>query len=224
MTVDRGLRQRASARLALRGVAAALLVVCAAGCSETTSSNVSLSAAGSSGPTIAFEFDRRPAGRRVQPAGRQHVRRGAGAPAGDRVARGRGELPGARLSRRPGDPRADAYFLGLGRVRRRKVRALRIRGEEAGGRAGSDPWGIADEAMLRRIARASVDRIAAFLRNPDGPAPPTSRSPMRPSRNPSKGRAAGRAARRGRGRPARPKTARTLGRPADPLRDIALTD
>ena len=53
-----------------------------------------------------------------------------------------------------------------------KVRALRIRGEEAGGRAGSDPWSIADEAMLRRIARASVDRIATFLRNPDGPAIP----------------------------------------------------
>jgi hypothetical protein len=54
-----------------------------------------------------------------------------------------------------------------------KVRALRIRGEEAGGRAG-DPWSIADEAMLRRIARASMDRLAAFLRNPDAPAEPDS--------------------------------------------------
>jgi hypothetical protein len=53
-----------------------------------------------------------------------------------------------------------------------KVRALRIRGEEAGGRAGADPWSIADEAMLRKIARTSIDRLAAFLRNPDSPAEP----------------------------------------------------
>ena len=53
-----------------------------------------------------------------------------------------------------------------------KVRALRIRGEEAGGRGGGDPWSIADEPMLRQIARTSVDRLAAFLRNPDGPAGP----------------------------------------------------
>ena len=51
-----------------------------------------------------------------------------------------------------------------------KLRALRITGEEAGGRAGGDPWSVADEAMLRRIARASMDRLAAFLRNPGAAA------------------------------------------------------
>jgi len=50
-----------------------------------------------------------------------------------------------------------------------KVRALRIRGEEAGGRSGADPWSTADDAMLRKIARASMDRLAAFLRNPEAP-------------------------------------------------------
>lgn len=53
-----------------------------------------------------------------------------------------------------------------------KVRTLRIRGEEAAGRVGGDPWNAADEAMLRKIARVSVDRLAAFLRNPDAPAEP----------------------------------------------------
>ena len=44
-----------------------------------------------------------------------------------------------------------------------KLRALRIVGEEAGGRAGADPWSVADEAMLRRIARASMERLAGFV-------------------------------------------------------------
>ena len=46
-------------------------------------------------------------------------------------------------------------------------RTLRIAGEEPGGRGGRDPWAVADEAMLRRIARASMDRLAAFLAAPD---------------------------------------------------------
>jgi hypothetical protein len=47
-----------------------------------------------------------------------------------------------------------------------KFRALRITGEEAGGRAGGDPWSVADDPMLRRIARLSMDQLAAFLSNP----------------------------------------------------------
>ncbi len=49
-----------------------------------------------------------------------------------------------------------------------RLRSLRIIGEEAGSRGG-DPWSAADEAMLRRIARASMDRLAAFLANPAAP-------------------------------------------------------
>jgi len=48
-----------------------------------------------------------------------------------------------------------------------RLRALRITGEEAGARPGTDPWDAADEAMLRRIARASMDRLAALLANPN---------------------------------------------------------
>jgi hypothetical protein len=44
-----------------------------------------------------------------------------------------------------------------------RLRTLRITGEEAGGRAGGDPWGVADEAMLRKIARTSMDRLSALL-------------------------------------------------------------
>jgi hypothetical protein len=50
-----------------------------------------------------------------------------------------------------------------------KRRVLRIAGEEAGGRPGSNAWGAADEQMVRRIARSSVDRLAAFLAAPSAP-------------------------------------------------------
>jgi hypothetical protein len=60
-------------------------------------------------------------------------------------------------------------------------RALRINGEET---AGSHPlgphrdaWNAADDAMLQRIARASMEQLAAFLTSPentqDGPAIPS---------------------------------------------------
>ena len=47
-----------------------------------------------------------------------------------------------------------------------KQRALRITGEEAAGRAGGDPWSVADDPMMRKIARTSMDQLAAFLNNP----------------------------------------------------------
>jgi hypothetical protein len=48
-----------------------------------------------------------------------------------------------------------------------RLRTLRITGEEAGGRRGGDPWDVADEAMLRKIARASMDGLAALLGAPN---------------------------------------------------------
>ena len=51
-----------------------------------------------------------------------------------------------------------------------KRRVLRIAGEEASSRPGSNAWAAADEQMVRRIARTSMDRLAAFLAAP--PAPP----------------------------------------------------
>jgi hypothetical protein len=49
-------------------------------------------------------------------------------------------------------------------------RMLRISGEEPAGRNRRDAWHGADEAVLRRIARASVGELVAFLGAP-APAP-----------------------------------------------------
>jgi len=51
-----------------------------------------------------------------------------------------------------------------------KLRTLRITGEESGGRAGGDPWSVADDPMVRKIARSSMDQLATFLSN-SGSAP-----------------------------------------------------
>ena len=64
-----------------------------------------------------------------------------------------------------------------------KHRALRISGEEPGSHKASDAWGAADDPMLRRIARTSIERIVAFLAAP-APAPgsqPTGPDPARPA-------------------------------------------
>jgi hypothetical protein len=157
----------------MRGVIAALLTVCAAGCTETTSSNAALSVSGASGPTIAFEsIDGPPVGvfnRLVDNISAEAQARNV-----------------AIASREGGSNYRVRGYMAAQVIRGRthiswvwdvyddaKVRALRIRGEEAGGRA-ADPWSIADEAMLRKIARASMDRLVAFLRNPDAPAEPES--------------------------------------------------
>ena len=57
-----------------------------------------------------------------------------------------------------------------------KRRVFRIAGEEAGGRANA--WGAADEQLVRRIARTSMDRLVAFLAAPS--APPAGEPPPQP--------------------------------------------
>jgi hypothetical protein len=52
-----------------------------------------------------------------------------------------------------------------------KRRVLRIVGEEPGGRA-SDAWAVADDAMLRKIAGTSMDRLAVFLNASGSGRPP----------------------------------------------------
>jgi len=55
-------------------------------------------------------------------------------------------------------------------------RALRINGEETSKGRQHDAWTAADDAMLRRIARTSMDQLAAFLTSPEaapnGPSEP----------------------------------------------------
>ena len=46
-------------------------------------------------------------------------------------------------------------------------RALRITGEETAKVRHRDAWAAADDAMLHRIARSSMDQLAAFLTSPD---------------------------------------------------------
>ena len=158
---------RASACFVARGVIAALAVACAA-CTETTSSNVALTT-GSSGPTIAFEsidgppvgvFNRLVDNLSTEAQGRQLALASREGAANYRV---RGYLAAQVIRGRT----HISWVLDV--YDDDKLRALRIVGEEAGGRGGADPWSVADEAMLRRIARASVERLAAFVTNPAAP-------------------------------------------------------
>jgi hypothetical protein len=50
-------------------------------------------------------------------------------------------------------------------------RVLRITDEEVGRGSAAEAWNAADDAMLRRIARSGMDRIAAFLGTGGAPAP-----------------------------------------------------
>jgi hypothetical protein len=155
-------------RFMRRGVIAALLALCAAGCSETTSSNAALTA-GPSGPTIAFDsidgppvgvFNRLVDNLSAEAQGRQLAMASREGAASYRV---RGYLAAQVIRGRTHISWVwDVYDDD-------KLRALRIVGEEAGGRGGADPWSVADEAMLRRIARLSMERLAAFVANPAAP-------------------------------------------------------
>jgi hypothetical protein len=52
-----------------------------------------------------------------------------------------------------------------------RQRALRISGSEPARAVAADAWAAADDEMLRRIARVSMERLAAFLAAPSRPAP-----------------------------------------------------
>ena len=207
----------------LRGVIAALLAACAA-CTETTSSNVALTAGGS-GPTIAFEsIDGPPVGvfnRLVDNISTEAQSRNVAIASREGAAnyRVRGYLAAQVIRGRTHISWVWDVYDDV------KVRALRIRGEEAGGRAGGDPWSIADEAMLRRIARSERGPARRLPAQPGRARPgrtPRSRTWPSPSR---KGRSAGPARRR---RPAPPNSAPAplcrAGRSANrALRNAALT-
>ena len=148
-----------------------LLTALVAGCTTSNTSNVALttSAPGASGPTIAFDsIDGPPVGifnRLVDNLSNEAQARQLSIASREGAAnfRVRGYLAAQVVHGRTLISWVwDVYDDD-------KLRTLRIRGEEAGGRGGSDPWSVADEQMLRRIARASMDRLAAYLRNPEAP-------------------------------------------------------
>jgi hypothetical protein len=166
-------QQRTRARFTRRGiVVAALLSLCAGGCSETTSSNAALTpgVARAGTPTVAFDsIDGPPVGvfnRLVDNISTEAQARQIAIASREGAAnyRVRGYLAAQVIRGRTHISWVwDVYDDD-------KLRVLRIRGEEPGGRGGSDPWGVADEALLRRIARASMDRLVTFMANPGAPA------------------------------------------------------
>jgi hypothetical protein len=155
---------------------AALLAALASGCTTPNTSNASLTTSAASGPTIAFEsIDGPPVGifnRMVDNLSSEAQARNLAIASREGAAnyRVRGYLAAQVIRGRTHISWVwDVYDDD-------KLRALRIAGEEAGGRGGGDPWSVADEPMLRRIARASMDRLAAYLGNPGAPLEPDASS------------------------------------------------
>ena len=157
------------------GAFTALLTALASGCTTSNTSNASLSSASASsaaGPTLAFEsIDGPPVGvfnRLVDNLSSEAQTRqlAIASREGSANYRVRGYLAAQVIRGRTHISWVwDVYDDD-------KLRILRVTGEEAGGRAGGDPWSVADEGMLRRIARASMDRLAAHLGDPGAPAQP----------------------------------------------------
>ena len=171
---------------------AALLAAFASGCTTSNTSNASLTTSAASGPTIALEsIDGPPVGifnRLVDDLSSEAQARNLAIASREGAAnyRVRGYLAAQVIRGRTHVSWVwDVYDDD-------RLRALRITGEEAGGRGGGDPWSVADEPMLRRIARASMDRLAAYLSNPGGPLEPdastaiaaTPEPPAKPQRRP----------------------------------------
>jgi len=169
--VVRSGQKRAPAR-AVACAFAALLAALASGCTTSNTSNAALVTTAASGPTIAFEsIDGPPVGvfnRLVDNLSSEAQARNLAIASREGAAsyRVRGYLAAQVIRGRTHISWVwDVYDDD-------KLRALRITGEEAGGRGGGDPWSVADEPMLRRIARASMDRLARYLANPAAPVEP----------------------------------------------------
>jgi hypothetical protein len=61
---------------------------------------------------------------------------------------------------------------------RDQQRALRLSGEEPGGKAGRDPWAAADDLVLRKIAQAGLSGISSMIKGtPPDAAPSTPATP-----------------------------------------------
>ena len=167
-------RKRAHARGMMCGAFAAMLAAVGSGCTTSNTSNASLvtSVSAAAGPTIAFEsIDGPPVGvfnRLVDNLSSEAQARQLAIASREGAAtyRVRGYLAAQVVQGRTHVSWVwDVYDDD-------RLRTLRITGEEAGGRPGGDPWSVADEPMLRRIARASMDRLAAHFSNPSAPGEP----------------------------------------------------
>jgi hypothetical protein len=58
---------------------------------------------------------------------------------------------------------------------RDQQRALRLSGQEIGGKAGRDPWNAADDLVLRKIAQAGLSGLTGMVNGTPEPAAPAGR-------------------------------------------------
>ena len=172
-----GAHPKSLVRAAIGAVAAAVLCLCAAGCSTAPQGAMASAAAPPRGPTVAFEsIDGPPAtifNRLVQDLSEEASARQVAVVSreGQAQYRVRGYLAALVQGKRRDTVIAwvwDIYDAD-------QQRALRISGEVPAGGSGRGTWAAADDGVLRRIATTSMDQLAAFLAAP--PAQPTSPPP-----------------------------------------------
>ena len=159
-------------------VVAGLLGLCVSGC--TTAPQGPTPVAMTRGPTVAFEsIDGPPESifrKLVQDLNDEATTRQVAVVSSDA----------------PAQYRVRGYVAALVEKRRRTViawvwdvydaeqrRAIRLTGEEPAGASGRGTWAAADDALLRRIAKSGIERLAAFLATPPAqpPAIPEERGP-----------------------------------------------
>lgn len=185
-----GVTRRGSARptcLRVRNLLAAMTVAlgCAA-CNSTSSSNAGppLAAASGGAPVVAFEsIDGPPEsiyGRLVrnlseEANARQVAVVSRGAPAHYRV-----RVYAATVVY----PKRSVLYWVWDVYNANQQRAFRISGEEPMTGAGRTTWASADDQVIRKIARAGMDRLVAYLRPPapgtpslPAPSPPLAEAP-----------------------------------------------
>jgi hypothetical protein len=151
-------------------VAAGLLGLCVAGCSTAPEGPVAAMVV--RGPTVAFEsIDGPPESifrKLVQDLNDEATTRQVAVVSRDA----------------PAQYRVRGYVAALVEKRRRTViawvwdvydgdqrRAIRITGEEPAGASGRGTWAAADDALLRRIAKSGIERLATFLATPPAQPP-----------------------------------------------------
>jgi len=173
-----GAPRQAPQRARLGFAVAGLLGLCAAGCSTAPQGPVAATIV--RGPTVAFEsIDGPPESifrKLVQDLNDEATTRQVAVVSRDA----------------PAQFRVRGYVAALVEKRRRTViawvwdvydaeqrRAIRLTGEEPAGASGRGTWAAADDALLRRIAKSGIERLAAFLATPPAqpPAIPEERGP-----------------------------------------------
>lgn len=170
------------ARRGLRFVTFAALAAFTAGCSAT-SGQIPLATGSSFGPTVAFEsvdgpppqvFDRLVRALEAESASKSFTIVSREAPAAYRIR----SYLSAQVSRRGKTTIAwvwDVYD-------RDQQRALRLSGEEPGGKAGRDAWAIADDQLIRKIAAAGLNGVSSMM---NGTLPQNSPGPAAPGTGPA---------------------------------------